>query len=348
MGEILGLGFTHGPFVLYPEETFSQFLRRNLAHERTPPELRDPANWPGPMQDEWSNDEGLTAAKEHRARLVAGFRKTRQLLDAFNPDVVVIWGDDQYENFHEDCVPAFCVYIEDEYHCQPFKGRGGPGGDPNAAVANVWGEGPEFTLSAKGHREAAKGLANSLLESKIDIAYAYKQLHHNMGHAFWRSVAHLDYDRAGFPYPIIPFHVNCYGRRFSGGRSGDEFDPPAPSPERCFEVGAAVARHFADGPYRTALIGSSSWSHAFLTAKNHFLWPDVPSDKARFEELKAGNLAAWKSIPLSQIEDAGEHEMLNWMCMAGAMHELGRKPTYTEFIETWVSNSTKVFAYFEP
>ena len=69
MAEILGLGLTHGPFVLYPEETFSQFLRRNLKKDDLPAELRDPANWPGPMQDEWSNDEGLTAAKEHRARL---------------------------------------------------------------------------------------------------------------------------------------------------------------------------------------------------------------------------------------------------------------------------------------
>lgn len=341
MAEIIGVGVTHGPFVLYPEETFSQFLRRGLASPRVPEELREPRGWPAPMQIEWGEDEGLSSAKEHRARLVEGFRRTRERIDAFNPDVVVIWGDDQYENFHEDVVPAFCVYIEDDYQCRPFKGRDGN------AVANVWGESGEYVLRAQGHRQAAKDLASYLLEQKCDIAYAYKQLHHDFGHAFWRTVAHLDYDRKGFPYPVIPFHVNCYGRRFTGGRSGEEFDPPSPSPERCFEVGAAVGRFFQESPCRTALIGSSSWSHAFLTAKHHFLWPDVESDRARYEELRTGNYAVWKHIPLSQIEDCGQYEMLNWMCLMGAMEALGRQPTYTEFVESWVSNSSKVFALFE-
>ena len=40
--------------------------------------------------------------------------------------------------------------------------------------------------------------------------------------------------------------------------------------------------------------------------------------------------------------------MLNWMCLVGAMDALGRKPSYTEFVESWVSNSSKVFAFFEP
>jgi len=96
------------------------------------------------------------------------------------------------------------------------------------------------------------------------------------------------------------------------------------------------------------LIGSSSWSHAFLTEKNHLLWPDVETDKARYEQLRTGDLKAWKNISLPELEDAGEHEMLNWICLAGAMNELGRKPTYTEFAESWVSNSCKVFATFEP
>ena len=48
------------------------------------------------------------------------------------------------------------------------------------------------------------------------------------------------------------------------------------------------------------------------------------------------------------MEFSGQHEMLNWMCLAGAMDALGRKPTSTEFVESWVSNSCKVFATFEP
>ena len=340
MAEVLGLGVTHGPYVIYPEEGMAGILRRYLASPATPEALKQPSAWPAPMRAEWGEDEGRTAAHTHRMRLVEGFRRARAVLDDFRPDVVVIWGDDQFENFREDLIPTFCVFIQDEFTIKPFT-RGGA-----QYASNVWGEGADYELTAPGARKAARELAVHLLDDKIDIAYAYKQLHHDFAHAFWRTVAHLDYDRAGWTYPIIPFHVNCYGNRFTGGQGGEEFDPPGPSPERCFEVGASVARWAAASPYRVALIGSSSWSHAFLTAKHHFLWPDVESDRQRFAELEAGDYEAWRRIPISQIEECGQGEMLNWMCLAGAMQELGRKPAELDFVESWVFNSCKTFAVF--
>ena len=36
-------------------------------------------------------------------------------------------------------------------------------------------------------------------------------------------------------------------------------------------MGAATARILAESPYRVALLASSGWSHAFLTAKNNYL-----------------------------------------------------------------------------
>ena len=54
-----------------------------------------------------------------------GFRKLRAEIDAFNPDVVLVWGDDQYENFKEDIIPAFCVMAYDEFECQPMAGQNG-------------------------------------------------------------------------------------------------------------------------------------------------------------------------------------------------------------------------------
>ena len=40
---------------------------------------------------------------------------------------------------------------------------------------------------------------------------------------------------------------------------------------------------------------------------------------------------------------------LNWFCLAGAMHALGRKqPDESVFLESWITNSDKVFAVFRP
>ncbi|MEE8517825.1 MAG: extradiol ring-cleavage dioxygenase [Dehalococcoidia bacterium] len=346
MGEVLGLGVTHGPFVMYPAENMANILKRRLESPNVPDELKDPASWPEAMQKEWGDDEGLAAAHVHRETLIEGFRRTRARLDDFNPDLVIIWGDDQYENFHEEVVPAFCVYAHDEFQTQPFA----TGSALGRMSSNVWGEAADWTLKVPGSRKAGKELATHLIGDSIDVAWSYKPLHHGLGHAFWRTVAHLDYDRAGFNYPIIPFHVNCYGSKFTpAARQGPdaEPDPPGPNPSRCFEVGASIGRFFADSPYKVALIGSSSWSHAFLTPKFHGLWPDTESDKARYEELKAGNLEAWRNIPISQIEACGQQEMLNWMCLAGAMQELGKKPVHTEFVESYVFVSNKVVAHFD-
>lgn len=60
------------------------------------------------------------------------------------------------------------------------------------------------------------------------------------------------------------------------------------------------------------LVASSSWSHAFLTAKNNYLWPDTPSGRELLANLKEGNYAAWGKRTTAQLEDSGQHELLNW------------------------------------
>jgi hypothetical protein len=166
----------------------------------------------------------------------------------------------------------------------------------------------------------------------------------------------LDYDRQGFPYPVVPFSINCYGRKViaqQGGQSSfaelptaAQLDPPSPAPWRCFDLGRATARVMAKTPWRVALVASSSWSHAFLTPKNYLLHPDVEADRALYEKLRVGDYEAWRNTPLASLEESGQQEMLNWMCLAGAMAELDRRPDATRFVETYIFNSSKCFASF--
>ena len=96
-----------------------------------------------------------------------------------------------------------------------------------------------------------------------------------------------------------------------------------------------------------ALVASSSWSHAFLTAKNNYLWPDTPSDREMLADLKRGDYAAWSKRTTAQLEDSGQHELLNWACLLGAMEELDSKPDFIDFVETNVLTSNKCFATFK-
>ena len=63
---------------------------------------------------------------------------------------------------------------------------------------------------------------------------------------------------------------------------------------------------------------------------------------------KKGDYGAWHRYTTDQIEDNGQHEVLNWFCLLGAMEELGRKPDRATFIETWAFVSPAVFAYYPP
>jgi hypothetical protein len=126
-----------------------------------------------------------------------------------------------------------------------------------------------------------------------------------------------------------------------------DFDPPSPSPGRCFDVGAAIGRALATSPWRVAVVASSSWSHAFLTEKTNFLWPDTDKDRALYQLLTQDRLGDWRDISLAEVESAGQHEMLNWFCLAGAVEELNLKCRWSEMIESDVFTSNKVFAVFD-
>jgi hypothetical protein len=270
--------------------------------------------------------------------------RTRAALDEFNPDFVLLWGDDQYENFRDDIIPSYCIAAYEKFAFSP---------PPN----NVWGE-TDKTYELAGNRQAATMLASRLIEQGFDTAYAYKPLHHPLGHAFTNAIFYLDYNRKGFHHPIVPFAVNCYGRKVVSQRGGIpafdrpnadiDADPPAPAPWRLFDLGAATARILTESPYRVALLASSGWSHAFLTAKNNYLYPDTPADRQMYEHLRDSNYQAWRNYPAQAVEDSGQQEILNWMCLMGAMSALERKPRETGFVDTWIFNSSKTFLIAPP
>jgi hypothetical protein len=351
MAEILGIGLTHAPHFQFPDENMADLLRYRLRNADTPEDMRDPQNWPEPMRREWSDDEGLAAATAHREELVRGFRAARQALDEFQPDVVLIWGDDQYENFKEDIVPPFCVYALGDMDVPMFEPT-----YATSAKRNVWDEDPSRTVKVESHVDAGNLVANGLLQNGFDVSYSYK-LHHAAGlsHAFVRTMLYLDYDRKGWPWPVLPFHVNCYGSDLTapdfikaGGsvvRKEEEYPrPPAPSPWRCYDLGKQVGEILEASPWRVAVIGSSSWSHAFLTKKFPAGHPDIEADRARLEELEAGEQHKWRDLDLEELRAAGQHEFLNWVCLAGAME--GRKAEVLSYGETYIFNSNKCVAVF--
>jgi hypothetical protein len=85
-----------------------------------------------------------------------------------------------------------------------------------------------------------------------------------------------------------------------------------------------------------------------VAERHHRVYPGVESQCKRFEELKSGNDTAWRDLTLQEIEAAGEHELLNWIPLAGVMDEIGQHPTYGDCIASYLMNSCKCVAIFPP
>lgn len=333
------------------DETMSLvYFRANLNNEKTPQQWKDPANWPAALREEWGDDEGLAAARRHRATVLKGFHTARQTLDEFKPDVVVIFGDDQYENFKEDLLPPFCIFAMDEFNLPPQRRGAGPRG---------WEflERTPLQSTVAGSKKIGTMLADGLMARGFDVSCSWK-LHHreSLAHAFYNTIDYLDWDRAGFPYPIVPFHVSCYGSDLRVPETGKEEvtgrllegvavkPPAAPPPWRCYDVGKALADVVAESPYRVAIVGSSSWSHASLTSMHGYMWGDVDSDREHLEQLRRGEFRAWRDLDQEQIIRSGQHEMRNWICLAGAME--GKQVEVLSYAESYVFNSSKCLALF--
>lgn len=341
MADVLALGISHYPPLTTSDDRMTWILQYMLKNPHLPDNLRDPKNWPEEMRLEWGEDKGAASAAKHRAELVHWNGKVRAALDEFDPDYVLIIGDDQYENFKEDIIPPYCINAYDKYtwKVQPD---------------NVWGEPSSKEFEVAGAPKKAKQLTSKLIESGFDMSYSYKPLHHNLGHAFYYGFMYLDYERKlGFPYPAISMTVNCYGRHVIAQQGGlpkfdkvfteDDLDPPAPTSKRLFELGAQIGRILKEGPDRVAIIASSGWSHAFLTEKFHGLYPDIPADQKMYDAMLSGDWDVWRNLTGTEVEDSGQQEILNWSCMLGAVAELGLKPVESELVATHIFNSSKAY-----
>ena len=353
MADVIGVGLTHYPLLAGKDSHMASLLKSTLKDPDIPAELKDPASWSAQAQAEWGDDAGVTAAAEPRKRLMADIDVCRSAIDEFEPDVLIVWGDDQYENFREEVIPSFCILAYDDTVVHPF------GVLDMIKVPNYWDLPSDTSFVMHGDPEFAKQAAGDVLNAGVDVAYSYQPREGiHFPHAFGNTQLFLDFDNVGarFRYPMVPMAVNCYGEhviarkggiaRFADIEAGENLDPPGPSPRRCFEFGAAVGRFAQRSDKRVALIASSSWSHAFLYDKGWHLRPDTEADQALYDAMLVGDYDAWNARTSRDVVDSGQHEMLNWYCLLGAMSALDMSLTWSDFVTTEIFNSNKAFAVF--
>ena len=301
MAEILGLGCSHGPIILTPPEVWTKGRERIFSRI---PDYEPPAQ----LLEELGQDNGLSQDKLDQKRVVESFQVLHDKLHEFDPDVLMIIGDDQAENFQQDNLPPFCLYTGTEVDGYPFQRA--------AARVNLWDAGPETKFSFRCPKEFSQAMRNDLIRNGFDMASssALNGWDWGLAHAIINPLVFLDPEGK---FPLLPLFVNCYGEE-----AGPDY-PPRPTPRRCHQLGQAMRRFLDTRNERVAVVASSSWSHSFLAHKFQCREIDIETDRRNLELLREGKGSQLAELSPEELQQSGDHEILNWIIALGV---LGDKP----------------------
>ncbi|MDE2838772.1 MAG: extradiol ring-cleavage dioxygenase [Chloroflexota bacterium] len=271
--------------------------------------FEDPADWDARRvrtQTNYKNRYGTMPAdvpqvaledpQENQVRFGSirnGLEHLRDHLKALRPDVLIMIGDDQDENFREDNLPQFAIYT-----------------------------GGEFILSDRASKrevtyQCDTELAGQILEGCIDRDFDLASSNRMPGgsltsHAHTQPLVFLDIEEE---MAVIPVFVNA-------------IHIPAPSPSRCYALGRAIGEVIAlvGDNKRVALYASGGLSH-FSAG---YPWPHydgphtvgsiaVDYDRGLVDLMKKGSNHRFAELTQKDLIDNGEIELRQWIVLLGAL-----------------------------
>jgi catalytic LigB subunit of aromatic ring-opening dioxygenase len=271
-----------------------------------------------------SFDQMLARAKpEVAAKLVTpeaitrAFKATQAAMDRLKAeiasaklDVLIVLGDDQYELFHDQHMPAIAIYYgetisnaartpvppEDWYKRAQMRRK-----ETSAPVAYPC------------DKNLALHLIEGLTEREFDVsAIAGLPEDQHEGHAY--SFMHYRYLKGSGPVvPMIPVFLNTYN------------PPNPPTPRRCVNLGKALKEVIAAYPedIRVGLIASGGLSH-FVT--------DEELDQAVIEAIRRKDMETLARLDPRRLK-AGSSEIRNWIAVASAATDLDL--TWIEYVPVY-------------
>jgi hypothetical protein len=299
----LGLASSHAPAMFRPKEVWDAIY----AFRADVPQPKAAAL------------ETPTVIQGYIDRIERGFEVLRTQLAAYRPDALIMIGDDQGDLFRPDAMPAFCVYRGEEiwgstaisYLDEPIDGT---------------------IVRLRGHPPLANHILKSLMKRGFDPMFMSKlegagRPERGMSHMVIYPAPKLT---PKLDVPVIPILIN-------------EYYPPLPTGQRCWDFGRALADILAERPERIAVYASGGLSHD--PGGPRAGWIDEPLDRWILERLERGegqqltNLFTFDSDTMR----GGTGEVRAWIAVAGAMN---RPATVVDYIKAHHAKTGLGFAYW--
>ena len=300
---VLGLGTSHSPQLSVPAAMWDVMRQKDEVDPRLDYKALVAKAKPG-------LDAELTPEKfqTRDAACQTAIKTLGDTLRKANPDVVVVFGDDQHEQFYDDNMPTFAIYHGKSLPVVKHTGRNTTGW--KLAEEKGWAEtAPEYETDS----DLADHLISALVDSEFDVTRSNKlRPEIGVGHAFsflYRRIL------PGGKLPMVPVMVNTY------------YPPNQPTPKRCYALGQAIRKAIEswDSNKRVALMASGGLSHVVI---------DEEIDQMVLEGLRKKNSEILWRLPRERLW-GGTSEILNWVALAGAVESM--KLDYLEYVTTYRS-----------
>lgn len=294
---VLGIGTSHGPQLSIPAENWPALIEKDQKDRRMDYQALL-ALAPADIEKELAPGKML-ARYEACQR---GLDTLSELLIETAPDVMVVLGDDQNEQFHDDNMPIFCVFNGEEMPVA--RRRRAAANDGDGFGRGSWNqyrvERPEPEQAYPGQPDLANHLITTLCEAGFDLARS-NQLREGvgLGHAFTMPYTRL---LPGHPFPMVPVMINTF------------YPPNQPTPRRCYALGKALREAIEDWDKdkRVAVIASGGLSHVII---------DEELDWVTLNALRDKDESALSALPTDKLI-RGTSEIRNWVGLAGAVEPM--------------------------
>jgi hypothetical protein len=235
-----------------------------------------------------------TADNQVRYRAIKkGHDHVRTRLADLRPDVVVLIGDDQDENYTEENLPQFSIFT----------------GNGFIAADRATGR----QLSFRSDAALARFVLNDMVEGGFDLAYSASFPEQKLGsHAHTEPLIHLVGDNGA---AVLPVFVNA-------------IHVPAPTPSRCFQFGRALRAAIENCPDDTRIVLGASGGLSHFTAGypyRHYRGPlsfgaiSVEFDRRLIQSIRQGDFEQLATLSSQDLLANGDIEFRQWVVMLGAL-----------------------------
>ena len=306
---VLGLATSHSPMLSAPVELWTAgFGAKDVLDARLGDfqELR--------RQNATRVARELTPEKiqqRHDAvqRAIASMAET---LERVSPDAVVIVGDDQYELFRADHVPAINIHWGDHIDCAPVHLEN----VPVFRRHSMWAYYPERPEKYPCDAALAKHIIANLIARQFDVSHTRAvPPNREIGHAFTFLARRLMRNRV---IPQVPLMLNTY------------YPPTQPVVARCYALGRALREAIEswDDDKSVAVVASGGLSHFVV---------DEELDRAMLAAMEKKDAASMCGWPESKFQ-LGSSEIKTWVVLAGAMEQSALKMRLIDYLPCYRSD----------